>query len=92
MPFVGQNLFNSSLVSSRERSLNKIQEVRSGQWGRVAPEQTPGGKYFSQKNLTSESLRSGTKFQGNVRDKLSEANQRSISGFFQRKQAIDNQG
>lgn len=92
MPFVGQNIFNSSIVNSRERTLNTMQNIRSGQWGRLAPENTPGGKYFASKNLTTEVVRSGRKFQGNFKDKLSEANQKSISGFLQRKQILDQQG
>jgi hypothetical protein len=92
MPYVGQNIFNSSLVNSRQRSIEKINEVRSGQWGRVMPEQTSAAKYFGTKQATNEILRSGQKFQGNVKDKLAEANQRSVSGFLQRKQAIDQQG
>lgn len=92
MPFVGQNIFKSSLVESRERSLNRMNEVRSGQWARLNPENTASSKYFSQKNAITETVRSGNRFQGNTREKLAEANQKSISGFFQRKQALDQQG
>jgi len=73
-------------------SVERINQVRGGQWNRVAPEQTPSGKYFSAKNVQRDIIRSGQKFQGNIGEKLAQANQRSVSGFLQRKQAIDQQG
>lgn len=89
MPYTGQNIYKSALVDSRQRSIDKIQDVRSGNWNRVLPEQTSSGKYMSSKASTREFLRSGQAFRGNVANKQSELNQRSISGFLQRKQAID---
>jgi hypothetical protein len=89
MPYTGQNIYKSALVDSRERSVSKIQDVRSGNWNRVLPEQTSAGKYMSTKSATRDYLRSGNAFRGNIRDKQAEYNQRSVSGFLQRKQAID---
>ena len=91
MPYVGQNIYNSSLSNSRNMSVEKINQIRSGQWGRIAPEQAASGRYISTKRSTVESINSG-KFRGTIRDKQSEANQKSISGYIQRKQAIDQQG
>ena len=88
MPFTGQNLFNSAPSNARNRVIEKINQVRSGQWNQLSPERTSGGKYLRTKNSTLESIASG-KFRGNVRDKQAQQNQKSVSGFFERKRLID---
>ena len=92
MRFTGQNIYKSAIVDSRQRSVDQIQNVRAGNWNRLIPEQTSAAKYLNTKAATRDNVRSGQKFLGNNRDKQAEINQRSVSGFFQRKQALDNQG
>ena len=89
MPFVGQNIYNSSPVNSRQSEVQRIQQVRGGEWGRVQPERSSASKYYNAKNHTTEVLRSGQKFSNNVIQKQAEHNQRSISSWMQKKQAID---
>jgi hypothetical protein len=88
MPFTGQNLFNSSPVNSRNKSLDRLNQVRSGQWNQLNPEKSSGGRYLRTKGPTMESIASG-KFRGNIRDKQAELNQKSVNGFFERKRLID---
>jgi hypothetical protein len=88
MPFTGQNLFNSAPANSRGRSLDKVNQVRSGQWNQLNPERSSGSKYLRTKGSTMESIASG-KFRGNIRDKQAQLNQKSVSGFFERKRIID---
>jgi hypothetical protein len=92
MPFTGQNIYGSGIVNSRERSAQRMQEVRTGNWGRIDPERSPSARYNASRNSQREYLRSGQAFKGNFREKQADANQKSISGFLQRKQMIDQQG
>ena len=62
MPYTGQNIFNSGLKSSRERSISRMQEMRSGNAFRV-PEQINAGVKSSQKRFErSQQVRSGENF------------------------------
>ena len=35
MPLVGQDRFKSAVRAARERTVDKIRQVRSGEWGRI---------------------------------------------------------
>lgn len=62
MPYTGQNIFNSGLKTSRERSLSKLQEIRSGNAFRI-PEQINAGARSSQRKFErTQQVRSGENF------------------------------
>ena len=62
MPYTGQNIFNSGLKSSRERSISRMQEMRSGNAFRV-PEQINAGARSSQRKFErTQQVRSGENF------------------------------
>lgn len=91
MPFTGQNIYRSAPVESRERAVNRIQEVRSGNWNRIPPERSPAERYMATKNAQREYIRSGQAFKGNARERQAELNQRSVSGFMERKRIFEQQ-
>jgi hypothetical protein len=81
---------NASVLPN-ESSLRLMQQRRTGDWGRVAPESTAAYKSKQRSIQKSQALHSGNYFPNSVRDRQKEADRRSFEAFMQRKQAIDNQ-
>lgn len=46
MPIVGQDRFNSAIRAARQRTADRIRQVRSGEWGRI-----PQGRSAAEKTM-----------------------------------------
>jgi hypothetical protein len=88
----------SASRESRQRSLDQTIGIRRGQIGPTAnirPERTAPYKALELKQVATRDIRNPQKFLGNIQrngnvfEKQTRANQRSIEGFIQRQQMME---
>jgi hypothetical protein len=63
MPYTGQNIFKVASKESRDLSINRIQQVRSGQAFQIPETRNAKNKSFDKRLATSQQVRSGQSFQ-----------------------------
>ena len=80
MPYTGQNIFKNAAKDSRERSIDRIQQVRTGRNFQVPEGINAKNKSFEKRASTTQQVRSGQNFQI-----PQESNAKSVS--FQRRMA-----
>lgn len=85
------NPLKNAQTRYNEESLRAMQARRTGEWGRVNPEQTAAYKATQRRMAKSEEVRSGRYFPNTVVEKQVERNRKSLEAFYARKQQIDSQ-
>jgi hypothetical protein len=85
MPYSGQDKYGSVSRKTRERTVERMQEIRSGRWNQVPPDKTPAARNMELRRRTKERISDPGYFGNqNALKRQQEINQRSIQGFMER--------
>jgi hypothetical protein len=88
MPLTGQNIYNSGPKNSRERSLQSIQTIRSGNAFKVPESSHARAKSDLLRSTTTNNVRRGNYFSGNASKKYEEKNLQTMQERAQRNAAM----
>jgi hypothetical protein len=93
MPFSGQDKFASGSKRNRELSVQRMQQIRSGQWNQIPPDRTPKAREMERSRSKKEAILNPEYFRpSSTRERYKAANQRSIEGFMERIARLNSDG
>ena len=84
MPYVGFDRFQSAARVANQKSVELMQAVRSGSYGRIPPEMNASIKAAQFSAAKKQNVLSGNYFPNTVLKKQFEYNQATVQGFHER--------